>query len=78
MQAWLEPPTFDTATAGQRASMRILAWCISSCGNCNDSAGQPAHIHRRGAAHGRAVAQLTVAVVSPALDAAAGQRTGVR
>jgi len=65
-------PALDTAARGQRTGV------IPTGGDGADPARQPAHIYRRGAVGGRAVAQLTVPIPSPALDTAArGQCTGV-
>src|SRR5258706_271393 len=66
------PPALHPAGGGQGAGV------IGSHRNGADAAGEPADVHGRVALDGRAVADLAVGVVAPALDAAAGgQGAGV-
>src|SRR5258706_5837098 len=65
-------PALHPAGGGQGAGV------IGSHRNGADAAGEPADVHGRVALDGRAVADLAVGVVAPALDAAAGgQGAGV-
>src|SRR2546423_1239745 len=59
-------PTLDTATRGQGASVETTR------ADGADATTQAAHIHRYAAVGGAVVAQLSVAVAAPALDAASG------
>ena len=65
-------PALDAATRRQRTGVR------TSSGNRADAARQAADVDRRQLLIRRAVAELTIVIVSPALDAAAcGQRTSM-
>ncbi len=66
-------PALDAARFGQRTGVHI-----AGCDGL-DAAAQIGHVHRHVAVGGRiAVSQLTVEIISPALDAAGvGQRTAV-
>ena len=60
------PPALETARADQTAGV------IVPHGYGGHAAGQPRHVHRRGAVHGRRVPQLTELVVPPTLETARG------
>ena len=65
-------PALDPAARSSRTGV------IPTGGDGTDHTRQPAHGYRRGAVGGRAVAQLTIFILSPALDPAArSPRTGV-
>gem|GEM_PF-4219839 len=66
------PPALDAAGGGQRTGVMIARR------DGAHAARQPAHVHGGGTVGCRAVAELPVEVIPPALDAASGgQRTGV-
>jgi len=61
-------PALDTTSAGQSAGVAV------ACADCDHSAGQTEHVHRRKTILGAAVANLANNVAPPALDTAASSQ----